>query len=368
MQIEDSVLRSEEIAIFKLRDIYRKYGYSCFKMRKFEEYDLYSENKDFLVSDSVITFNDTNGRLMALKPDVTLSIVKNFKKNADGVQRVYYNENVYRISDKTHGYKEIMQAGLECLGNITDYNLFEVVTLAAVSLKTISENCVLNISHLGILSAALAGIELGGERTELLHCIGEKNAHGICELCGKYGIGTEITNLLVLLTQAYGRADEVISRVKRATDNAEILTALDRLLTVANRVEKASGICVNVDLSLINDMNYYNGLVFQGFVQGIPSSILSGGQYDNLMLKMGKDAQAVGFAVYLDLLERLKAPVPYDADVLLLYSPEDDMQAVQQKVMQLVNSGKSVSAQTQAADGRVYCETQRFSPDRRNEE
>ena len=75
--IDEKLLKSEERAIFNLRSLYRKYGYAPFKMSKFEEYDLYVRNKDFLVSDRVITFNDTNGKLMALKPDVTLSIVKN---------------------------------------------------------------------------------------------------------------------------------------------------------------------------------------------------------------------------------------------------------------------------------------------------
>ena len=62
---------------FRLRSLYNGFGYSQYKMNKFEEYDLYAQNKDFLMSDSAITFLDTNGKLMALKPDVTLSLVKN---------------------------------------------------------------------------------------------------------------------------------------------------------------------------------------------------------------------------------------------------------------------------------------------------
>ena len=75
----DLVLREDEKAVFKLRELYNKYGYVPYKMSKFEEYDLYAVNKEFLVSDNVITFTDTDGKLMALKPDVTLSIIKNTK-------------------------------------------------------------------------------------------------------------------------------------------------------------------------------------------------------------------------------------------------------------------------------------------------
>ena len=74
--IDQSILKFEEKIVFYLRSLYSGYGYKPFKMSKFEEYDLYSKNKDFLVSEGVITFNDTNGRLLALKPDVTLSIIK----------------------------------------------------------------------------------------------------------------------------------------------------------------------------------------------------------------------------------------------------------------------------------------------------
>ena len=105
MNINENVLKNDEKAVLKLRDLYGLYGYSCFKMNKFEEYDLYGQNKEFLISDGVITFTDTDGKLMALKPDVTLSIVKNSADVLNGVKRLYYNENVYRISERTHHYK-----------------------------------------------------------------------------------------------------------------------------------------------------------------------------------------------------------------------------------------------------------------------
>ena len=120
MTIDERTPKSAEQAVFALRELYGRYGYTQYKMSKFEEYDLYVRNKDFLVGDGVITFTDTDGKLMALKPDVTLSIVKNSK---DGVmQKVYYNENVYRISRSTHTFKEIMQTGLECIGDIDAYD------------------------------------------------------------------------------------------------------------------------------------------------------------------------------------------------------------------------------------------------------
>ena len=70
MKINDNVLSPIEKAVFCLRSLYRTYGYSQYKMSKFEEYDLYARNKSFLISDNIITFTGNGGKLMALKPDV----------------------------------------------------------------------------------------------------------------------------------------------------------------------------------------------------------------------------------------------------------------------------------------------------------
>ena len=101
-----------------------------------------------------------------------------------------------------------------------------------------------------------------------------------------------------------------------------------------------------IDFSVINDMNYYNGVVFRGYIEGVPTGILSGGQYDRLMAKMGKKSKAIGFAVYLDMLEHLyDFKKEYDADVLLCYGENATPLAISKKVREIVNSGKSVLVQ-----------------------
>ena len=137
MTFSENVLKNEEKAMMNLRTLYGNYGYTQYKMSKFEEYDLYVRNKNFLKSDQIITFNDQNGRLMALRPDVTLSIVKNTKDCGDKLCKYYYNENVYRLSNTNDEFKERMQVGLECIGNIDVYSMSEVILLAEKSLETI---------------------------------------------------------------------------------------------------------------------------------------------------------------------------------------------------------------------------------------
>ena len=115
MILNDNELLPSERAVYALRTLYLSFGYRRYKVSKFEEYDLYAENKSFLSDKSILTFTDTDGRLMALKPDITLSIIKN-TKDSSGMQKVFYNECVYRAGGS--GFKEIMQTGLECIGDI----------------------------------------------------------------------------------------------------------------------------------------------------------------------------------------------------------------------------------------------------------
>lgn len=346
--LDTKLLKGEEIAIYKLRSLYGKYGYLPYKMSKFEEYDLYVRNKDFLISDSVITFNDTHGKLLALKPDVTLSIIKNGTDETGVKQKVYYNENVYRISGSTHEFKEIMQVGIECIGDLDSADAFEVVHLAVKSLDTISPDFVLDISHLGILSAIFDTISQNeGFRNEIMALIKQKNAHEIARACEKYEVSNDACKLLQELVELYGEPQSVLSALKAKNISEAYMNAVCELEQICTLLAKTSyKDKIRLDFSIVNDMNYYNGIVFNGFLNGICECILFGGRYDKLLNRMGRKSGAIGFALYLDLLEAIEKDTrEYDVDVLLIYSPSTDPQAVTSTVNELVSQGKSVSAQ-----------------------
>lgn len=345
--MEQCILKSEERAVFSLRSLYRKYGYTPFKMSKFEEYEYYMRNKDFLISDRVITFNDTNGKLLALKPDVTLSIVKNCEDTPGCKQKVYYNENIYRISETTGQYKEIMQAGLECIGDIGLYDIYEVVSLAAQSLALISEDFILEISHLGIVSAILGSIcDNAGFQQKAIEYISRKNVHDLLRLCGEYQIPGEKSEVLAGLVSIYGSRGSVLAQMEPlcrdfASEAFHELKALSALLDRLPCSEK-----IVFDFSVVNNMSYYNGIVFTGFISGISDGILAGGQYGKLMQKLHRKSDAIGFAVYLDLLEQLTGKKnAYDVDVLLLYSETTPIDRVIAWVDQCIAEGNTVSVQ-----------------------
>ncbi len=346
MNIADRVLKREEIALFGLRELYSSYGYNRYKVSKFEEYDLYAKNKSFLISENILTFNDTDGRLMALKPDVTLSIIKNLKDNSGSTYKLYYNENVYRTSAASDGFREIVQTGLECIGNIDVYALGEVITLAQKSLELISADNILDISHMGFLAGLMENIGVEGSDADfLLECIGQKNIPAIKSFCERLGVSADDTEALCAVTSLYAPLSDALGAIESMVKGEKMESAYSELSEISNMLgERAKKI--NIDFSTVNDMSYYNGIIFKGFVNGIPDGILSGGRYDNLMQKMGKKSGAVGFAVYLDMLDRLDvASQAYDADAVVLYNSESDMQTVTNLAEKLRSDGKRVKTE-----------------------
>ncbi|MBR5242543.1 MAG: ATP phosphoribosyltransferase regulatory subunit [Clostridia bacterium] len=345
---ENKFLKSGEKAIVSLRSLYKQYGYLPFKMGKFEEYDLYVRNKEFLVGDSVITFNDTDGRLLALKPDVTLSIIKNTADECGTKKKVYYNENVYRVSPKTHKFKEIMQAGIECIGDTDILDVYEIISLAANSLSLLSEDFVLDLSHLGILSRVLsAASESDGFKKEITRLISEKNKHEIKAVADAYSVSGEYTDMILAIVDTYGSADAVLKALYPICERVGALDAYGELAGICSLISKSPiASKINLDFSVVNDMNYYNGIVFKGFLKGIPDGVLSGGEYGMLMRRMGRKSNAIGFAIYLDLLDELgTSRKEYDVDVLLLYSEASDAEKLLSVKDKLIAEGKSVSMQ-----------------------
>ena len=351
--IDETLMNFEERSAYKLRSLYKKYGYLPYEMGKFEEYELYIRNKDFLVSDRVITFNDTNGKLMALKPDVTLSIIKNGEDNKGVKQKVFYNENVYRVSETTHRFKEIMQTGLECIGDIDIYDIYEVISLAAESLSNLADNFCIEISNLDLVSSVIKSVcEDPQFVSKVIYCISEKNTHDLKRVCEEYSVNDADYIKISSLISVYGERKNVISRLNEIFTSPE----LERMAILSEMLENSLfSDKIRFDFSVVNDMNYYNGFVYRGFVDGVCCGVLAGGQYDNMMKKMNRTSGAVGFAIYLDRIEDLyRENDKFDVDYLLLYDDETDFLNISSQVSKLIASGLSVSAQKSVPEKLRY--------------
>ena len=178
MELDLNMLRPQERLSLRLRMRYEQAGFRKYHMGRFEEYGLYRENRRFLSSEQVITFTDLDGRLLALKPDVTLSIAKNAPVEPGTCGRFYYLENVYRPGGESHTFREISQMGLECIGAVDGAVTAEAVSLAMESLALTEQDFVLELSHMGFVTGLFDAVGAPEEaRGRILQCIRYKNVH-----------------------------------------------------------------------------------------------------------------------------------------------------------------------------------------------
>ena len=311
--------------------LYGGAGYRKYRMRKFEEYSLYLENKNFLASEHVITFNGLDGKLLALKPDVTLSIVKNTTASEEAGDKLYYSESVYRLDRKSREYREIGQIGLEMLGGVDAVGTCEVCALALESLALISERSVLAVSHMGFLDEVFRSLGISDSASErLLACLGAGSAHELMRVSDELGLEREAAERLAALI-AFDGDDAAKLRAARALAVTEAAERAERELeTILSELSQLGyADRLHLDFSIVSDRGYYNGIVFAGYIDGVPKAVLSGGRYDRLTEKFGKRLSALGFAVYLNELSYyLRSTEEFDADYLLLYSEGDAPSAV----------------------------------------
>ncbi len=349
-------MRHEEQVTLSLRALYERHGYKKYRMSKFEAYDLYLENINFLKSRSIITFNDLSGRVLALKPDVTLSIVKNTHADRLSSEKFYYLENVYRLDKASATYREIAQLGLEYLGARDAFATGEVVLLAAKTLSAISPKSRFQLSHVGYIQSLLdgLGVESSAQRA-LAEVIRKKNAHELAQAALALKLPPAAAEMLAGAAGLSGGFAKTLERARAMAITPSMTEALHELEEVHAVLEAAgAGEGVTLDFSLLGDMDYYSGVAFQGYVEGVPRAVLAGGCYAGLMKKFGHDIDAIGFAVYLNELSFLyENAARQDADVLILYEKDASPERVTRAAGHLMEKGLRVRCElSQPREGR----------------
>src|SRR5665647_2630970 len=263
MEYKLANLKPDEIATLKIRGIYEQAGYKKYKMSRFEEYSLYAENKDFLGGEKMITFTDLDGRLLALKPDVTLSIINNSRATRKNPEKLYYIENVYRECKESHTYKEISQMGLEFIGDIHEEGVVEVIDLAAQTLRRISPKYILELSHMDFVLGMLNEYQMVDvDKVKMIKQIRNRNIDGIMETGRQSRLSEEQIEKICLVPALQGNVSQVISRARKAVLNDKMAMALNTLENIYKALKiKDSGAKVKLDLSTINDIDYYLSLI-----------------------------------------------------------------------------------------------------------
>ena len=324
----------------KLKELFELYGYRKYRMNRFETYDFYSENKNFLKTSNLITFTDLDGRLMAMKPDITLSIMRNAGSEDE---KVYYMDTVYRAGD-SH-YREVAQAGVERIGQIDDYAEAEVISMAVRALECISSDYSLRVSDSDFVSSLLDELNIDEPlQKEILSLFSRKNCDGLKKLSSENRISGEICSVLTDVLDIYLPIKEGIEKIRGMEFGEKIQKTVEHMSKVCEILDSFGVLDkIYLDFSMAAGMTYYSGVIFRGAVPEVPFNILSGGRYDTLPQKMGKDSGAIGFALDLDLIENyMKTEKEFDYDVILVYTDKTDKKKLASMQTEMMGKGKTV--------------------------
>ena len=328
-------MSKKDLVLLNIRKMYDSYGYKKISLPSFEEYDLYNENKDF-IDRNVLTVMSPNGKLLALRPDITLSVAKKVSKDQSlKYSKIYYQENTYNLT-KYVGYEEDEQLGIELIGKESTFLDFEIINLAVKSLDIINKKSMIVLSHAGFISSIFENFDLEHETKEqILDCINRKNSHDIQKILKRNEhISENVKKLIYKIPELSGNLENIEKELLKYEINVntkKILSELKQLNSLLMKFYKKSKIIF--DFSVVKNLNYYNGIILQGYIEGFPNVILTGGRYDKLFEKFGVDTGAVGFAILTDGLKGYyKDTDKKDFEILIAYDNSDF-----EKLVEIVN-------------------------------
>lgn len=328
-------MSKKDLVLLNIRKMYDSYGYKKISLPSFEEYDLYNENKDF-IDRNVLTVMSPNGKLLALRPDITLSVAKKVSKDQSlKYSKIYYQENTYNLT-KYVGYEENEQLGIELIGKESTFLDFEIINLAVKSLDIINKKSMIVLSHAGFISSIFENFDLEYEvKEQIFDCINRKNSHDIEKILeNNKNVSENVKKLIYKIPELSGNLENIEKELLKYEINEntkKILFELKQLNNLLLKFHKKSKIIF--DFSIVKNLNYYNGIILQGYIEDFPNVILTGGRYDKLFEKFGVDTGAVGFAILTDGLKGYyKDENKNDFEVLIVYDNSDF-----EKLVEIIN-------------------------------
>ncbi|WP_174615663.1 ATP phosphoribosyltransferase regulatory subunit [Virgibacillus ihumii] len=367
---EDFQVRNRTISALKKR--FFTYGYRQVQTSVFEDYDLYAAIAGTIHKDDMIKVVDNSGKVLVMRPDMTIPITRmaaaeNKKVNNS---RLFYVQDVFRQSFEQIDRKEVTQAGVECFGESTAENDAEIIALAIQSLKDLGfDSFKLEVGHAGFFKALINELNLpNGKKEQIKTLIQSKNVAELEGLLADLSAEKEIVAAVRAIPMLYGDPITVINQADKLVLNETMKRTLQKLQNVYELLE-AYGLTdyIVFDLGLINNMNYYTGVIFQGFVQNLGKPVLMGGRYDHLARNFNADMPAIGFACDVDsLLQAIykqgkpgKSPV---TDSILIVYEKSRQKDAMAAANDLRDSGYSVisslSGKEETADVQIRFHTE----------
>lgn len=352
-----------EQAINTIHKRFKTYGYKRIKTSTFEQYDLYSKVKSSLDQNEMIKVIDRTGEVLVLRPDVTIPITRKLAEDMSELPneiRYFYVQDVFRhVDDRREGI-ESTQAGVEYFCESSPEADAEVIALAEDTLRDLQfKNIKIEIGHAGFFQQLIEEINLNASQlTQLKKSIQSKNVVDVEAFLSTLSIKQEIREAIVMIPFLYGNPKEVSERARGLVQSPELHKTLDYIVELYD-ILSMYGLAdtIVLDLGLINHMDYYSGVIFQGFVGEYGKPVLMGGRYDELGLEFGANLPAIGFACEVESLleasEGFALGTETPIDVIISYDKAHLKESIQLS-KDLRANDFSVLASTQTNEQSVF--------------
>ena len=294
--------------INSLRRLYINSGFLEVSSPMLEFYDVFCGENAGIEQEKTYKLFDSAGRILVLRPDLTLPIARIAATKLKDIccpMRICYSGNIFRANETWDGKNnEITQSGAEIIGTSSLKADFDVIVTAIEALKTAGvKNFEIELGQAEFFKAIVEDTYLDAEDMERLRSIVEnKNFTALKDFIysREEVIGKDNAKVLENLTELYG-GREILDKARELTSNQLAHRALDNIENILEKIESIGyGRYISIDLGMVQHIHYYTGLIFKGYSGKVGSEILSGGRYDSLIARFGKDMPAVGFAINID--------------------------------------------------------------------
>lgn len=298
-----------------LRDVYKTYGYHEIISPTLEFYDVFNMNNQPISQEKMYKLFDNRGRILVLRADMTTPIARiaatKIKKEMFPM-KLCYSQNIFRVNEILNGkLSEFTQSGVEILGVEGIRGDVEAIYTGIEALKKIGlKDFKIEIGDSIFFKELTENINLDESKKETLRLlIQNKNISALKEFLenNKENIDKNISLVLERLPELFG-GKEVITETRELLNNLDNITSLRCIENVYEVMEKLGlSKYIAIDLGMVQNLNYYSGLIFRGYCMEVGDSILSGGRYDRLIENFGENLPATGFAINVDIvLEALR--------------------------------------------------------------
>lgn len=306
-----------------LVELFCRRGYTEVITPEVEFYDLFVQSGNPISQESMLKIIDRSGKIMVMRPDCTAPIARVAATKLKGLalpQRLYYDQTVFR-SGQAHqgGSSEIAQCGIEMIGAVGEKADLEMIAMAVDSLRCCGlQQFHIELGHVGFYRTLAGRVNMPQDELERLRgAIESKNFALLNDLLEPYR-GESAYAALRRLPYLFGGA-EVLDEAQALAGPCESLEHLRRSYEELSAA--GYGGCVQFDLGMVHQLDYYTGMVFRGYAEGAGAPVLSGGRYDGLMEQFGRKAEAIGFAVDVDAVGAcLPVEVP-KLETIIHYGP-----------------------------------------------